>query len=356
MGRGHKVTLKHVHSFKDRHGKVRHYLRLPGVPSVALKGDPGSPEFMRAYYAAIDSYRPAAPSVSKVKPYSMNDLAERYWRTTPFMSKSERTRYVERQQIGRFLKTYGDLNARAATAANLDKVLAKMADRPAAAMDLRKRLRLLFRLAIKLDWRKDNPIDATDTMRTGTHHTWTEDEIAAFQAHWPRGTMRRTAFDLLLYTGQRSGDVRIMTWPDVAGGRFRVVAQQKTGQSVSAPLHPDLIETLQATPRDHMVIVATQTGKAFSAAGFGNWMADAIANAGLPAKCRTHGIRKAAARRLAEAGCTAHMIKSITGHKSLKEVERYTDAYDREQSADEAMKRMVDNLFANPIRKPEKKA
>ncbi|WP_442859439.1 tyrosine-type recombinase/integrase [Bosea sp. Tri-49] len=53
-------------------------------------------------------------------------------------------------------------------------------------------------------------------------------------------------------------------------------------------------------------------------------MADAIDAAGLPERCVTHGIRKAAARRLAEAGCTAHEIASITGHKSLNEVQRYT--------------------------------
>ncbi len=55
-------------------------------------------------------------------------------------------------------------------------------------------------------------------------------------------------------------------------------------------------------------------------------MADAIGVAKLPDECVSHGIRKAASRRLAEAGCTAHEIASITGHKSLAEVERYTKA------------------------------
>ena len=41
--------------------------------------------------------------------------------------------------------------------------------------------------------------------------------------------------------------------------------------------------------------------------------------------------RKAAARRLAEAGCTVHEIAAITGHTTLKEVERYTKAVDRER-------------------------
>ncbi len=61
-------------------------------------------------------------------------------------------------------------------------------------------------------------------------------------------------------------------------------------------------------------------------AGFGNWMADKIQLAGLPERCVTHGLRKAAARRLAEAGCTANEIGAITGHTTLKEISRYTRA------------------------------
>ena len=51
--------------------------------------------------------------------------------------------------------------------------------------------------------------------------------------------------------------------------------------------------------------------------------------AGLPTGCSAHGLRKAAARRLAEAGCTPSQIKSITGHKSLRDVTTYTEAVDQ---------------------------
>ena len=45
-----------------------------------------------------------------------------------------------------------------------------------------------------------------------------------------------------------------------------------------------------------------------------------------PSRCVLHGLRKAAARRLAEAGCTAHEIAALTGHTSLREIECYTRA------------------------------
>ena len=64
-----------------------------------------------------------------------------------------------------------------------------------------------------------------------------------------------------------------------------------------------------------------------------------LERAGLP-HCSAHGLRKAAARRLAEAGCSAHEIMSITGHQSLKEVERYTREAGRRNLADSAMKRI----------------
>jgi len=48
-------------------------------------------------------------------------------------------------------------------------------------------------------------------------------------------------------------------------------------------------------------------------------------------------LRKAAARRLAEAGCTAHEIGAITGHASLAELVRYTNAADQRRLAESAM-------------------
>jgi len=53
--------------------------------------------------------------------------------------------------------------------------------------------------------------------------------------------------------------------------------------------------------------------------------------------CSAHGLRKAAARRLAEAGCSAHEIAAITGHATLREVARYTEAADRRKLAASAM-------------------
>jgi enterobacteria phage integrase len=82
----------------------------------------------------------------------------------------------------------------------------------------------------------------------------------------------------------------------------------------------------------------------FPPKGFGQFVSNAIAAASLPARCKAHGLRKAAARRLAEAGCSSKQIAAITGHKSLAEIERYTRAADQERLAIEAVEKQVGNI------------
>ena len=62
---------------------------------------------------------------------------------------------------------------------------------------------------------------------------------------------------------------------------------------------------------------------------------------GLPKGFSAHGLRKAACRRLAEAGCSANVIASISGHKSLDEIELYTRAADQVRMAREGMAALI---------------
>lgn len=52
---------------------------------------------------------------------------------------------------------------------------------------------------------------------------------------------------------------------------------------------------------------------------------------------------EAAARSLAEAGCSAHEIMSITGHKSLAEVQRYCDKASQKRRATAAITKLQAN-------------
>lgn len=121
-------------------------------------------------------------------------------------------------------------------------------------------------------------------------------------------------------------------------GGVLTISQQKTGTEVSIPLHPDFIASLDALPTRNMTFLLTEYGKPFTPDGFGNWFRDRVVEAGLPKGLSSHGLRKAACRRLAEAGCSANEIMSISGHKNLKEVTTYTEAASRSALARRATK------------------
>ena len=106
---------------------------------------------------------------------------------------------------------------------------------------------------------------------------------------------------------------------------------------MTVPLHPELRAILAATKREHVAILFNSRGKAFKAKSFSAWMREAITAAGLPLDAQPHGLRKAAARRLAEAGCSANEIMAVTGHKSLSEAERYTREADQARLATAAI-------------------
>jgi hypothetical protein len=127
----------------------------------------------------------------------------------------------------------------------------------------------------------------------------------------------------------------LVAQPRVAG-RVSTGRRCTSSSELAIPLHPALAAVIADPPAQHLTLLTTQTGKPFSAAGFGNWFRDRCNEAGLP-QCSAHGLRKAAARRLAEAGCTMHEIAAITGHASLSEVQRYTKAADQARLARAAM-------------------
>jgi integrase len=90
----------------------------------------------------------------------------------------------------------------------------------------------------------------------------------------------------------------------------------------------------------------TEHQRPFTAAGFGNWFRDRCNEAGLP-QCSFHGLRKAAATRLIDAGCDVVEAASITGHASLKELQRYIETRDRKKAARRAMNKLISGTDAS---------
>lgn len=297
---------------------------------------------MAAYNAAlVEEDAPVAKPTSRSEPGTFNRLAAQYFASSDFFRLRDRTRHVYRLVIDRFLAEHGHRKVAEMRREDVKKIMALKAATPGAANDLLKKIRTLVKFAIDAGWRADDPTLRIKTFPEREFHTWTENEIVQYEEHWPIGSRERTAFALHLYTGQRRADVARMAWTDVSRNAISVV-QAKTGARLTIPLHPHLLEALRAWPRKHLVILMTAFNRPFSNAGYGNMMADAIAAAGLPDRCVLHGLRKAAARRLAEAGCTEKEIAAVTGHTTLKEVARYTRAADQTRLAAGAVAKLVE--------------
>lgn len=236
---------------------------------------------------------------------------------------------------------YGNLPVAQLRREEIKKGFEARADTRGMANMFVKVLRTLFKYAIKEGYRTDNPANNITLWKLGEHRAWTDEECAKFEARWPTGTMQRRAYALALFTGQRCGDIARITRAHRSDGEIRVV-QQKTGTEVRIAEHRSLQIEL-GTMGPHMSLLVNDRGAGFTSDELSKWFADAIDQAGLPSECKMHGLRKTAANTLAEVGCTAHEIMAVTGHKSLKEVERYTQAAAQKHLAKSAVHKLEQN-------------
>jgi integrase len=295
-----------------------------------------------AAYAACLAELPLPPAKRTfTAPGTLAALASSYFGSPKYHALAPSSRRNYRRVIDGFLKDHGHRRADQIRRDHIDVIIGKMAEKPGAGIVLLKRIRTLLRYAISIKWLKHDPTVGATSYRSREFHTWTEQELAQFEAFWPEGSRQRLAYALLLYTGQRGSDVHRMAYTHIDGSTIEVV-QQKTGQEAAdeklvIPIHRNLQRELGLAKRRHMVVLASAFGQPFSVKGFGQFISDAIRAAGLPSRCKAHGLRKAAARRLAEAGCTAKQIQAITGHRSLEEVERYTRRADQKRLARQAV-------------------
>jgi len=331
-----RFRLKYVDRFADRHGCVRYYFRRSRGVRISLPGAPGSQEFADAYAAALTGTAPARARL-RGDVGTFDRLAQEYFASAAYTDLAQTSRDLYRYVIESTLSAedIGHRPVRGMTREHVERMMDRRT--PGAANNLLQCFRRLVRFAMaRASWGiKEDPTLGVKKRKIGEHHTWTEDQITQYEARWALGTMERLAFALLLYTGQRIGDVSRMRRADIAGNTIGLT-QHKTGTKLAIAIHPELRKALDAMPTLNLILVTGHRG-AYTPDTISRWMGESIEAAGLPKECVAHGLRKAAARRLAEAGCSEHEIMSVTGHKSLKEVERYTKEVAQRQLASAAI-------------------
>ncbi len=337
---------KWVSEYEDRHGKKRYRFRRKGFGQYLFKSAPGTEGFRQEYRACCDGLaaEPIAPGADRAQPGTFDDLITRYYRSPDFLDPGDRTREVYRGVIERWRVKYGKAKVRDLEPRHVADMMAEMLPHRTAANMLRKRLRALMQFAIRQGMATTNPVIATKPYKVDStgFHTWTEDEIAQYQARHPVGTKARLALDLMLWTGQRGGDARVMGPQHVKNKRL-LVTQEKTGAVVSLPVLPALAASIIAAKTGALVFLLSEHGKPYSRKSFGQRFRKWCDEAGLP-QCTAHGLRKSAARRFAEAGCSNQQIKAWTGHTTDSEVSRYTAAADQQALSDSAGEMLMANL------------
>jgi integrase len=325
------LKLRYVNEYRDRTGKLRRYFRR-GEVRGPLPGEPGSAEFMAAYQALLGEKPAPTLKISG----SLGLLITEFYASRAFRNLKASSKQTYRAALEPIAKTHGHRTAQI-THRQAAKLIADIGETKPAMANLTKRvLQAVYKYAVKAGWVDANPIIGIDPFKTGTHHTWTEGELQTFEAKWPLGTRQRLAYALLLYSTQRVGDVAKMHRSDLVAGELHVI-QQKTGKELYLPFVEEMQRALAAIPARGLTLFARTDGKPMTRAGLTRFMADAIEKAELPAKCVSHGLRKAGMRRMAEAGKSVNQIASVSGHKSLREVQRYTEAADQRRMARDAM-------------------
>lgn len=340
-----QVNLKWVLRDKDRHGNVRYYFRRDRTkPMVRIRGEPGSPTFMQSYNAALSGSAPERKIARKLSKDSLEWLCRHYFDSAEFGELDASTQRRRRQILMEVCVKHGDKPFAMLEEKHIRALRDEKAATPESANQRVKALKQLFRIA-----KDDGLVDKNPTLEVRKlkssgvgWHSWTDAEVEQFEKRHPIGTKANLALGLLLYTAQRRSDVVLMGRQHIRNG-WMTLTQQKNRKrnpvEVSIPVIPELQKIIEMSPTGDLTFLVTEYGKPFSVAGFGNWFRDRCNEAGLP-HCSAHGLRKAAATRLAESGCSAKEIMAITGHKTLAEVQRYIEAAERKRLAATAMAKL----------------
>ena len=344
-----------VTTVTDRHGRLRYRLRrtVKGRRiDCYLPGPIGSTAFRRAYEAAINGEEAAGP---KATPSTISFLVEAYLSSVAFTNLASSTKTGKRRRLDWIREAIGEARYAVLRPRHVESLMQKK-NGVEAANRLKKELSQLFDYAAKhYGFAGKNPAALADSVKAKSlgFHTWSVKEVETYRATYPTGSKPRLAFELFLATGASRQDAARMTRSNIRGNRL-FYRRGKTGQAVDLPILPELAKELALLPPSQMPLLARDDGvKGYTPESLGNMFRGWCTAAGFP-HCSAHGLRKAGATRLAEAGCTENQIASFLGHASTREAARYTAAANRATLATSGMARLGGESGTNVSNLPKK--
>ncbi len=359
----------HLSRDVDRHGKVRWYVRPSGKAKIRIREEYDTPAFWSLYRDALAGKVKPTPKRkgkdSPAAPGSFRSLCERYYASAEFKGLDASTRRVRRSLLDRFClmeakdgREFGTLPYRAMLPRHVRAVRDRLSETPGAANGMIKALRQLYKHAVVNDLADTNPaavVPYFPAVRAGGIPAWSKADVERFEARHPMGSMARLALVLFTEFGQRISDVHRLGPPMIDDGTITFTQWKNRNRnpvSLTLPLSDALKEALVVTAHGAETFLVTDYGRPFaSTAAFGNKFRDWCREAGLKDRS-AHGLRKFFSATLAEQGASDREIMSFTGHKTSKEVDRYTRSADQKRLARNARKRLDEGDFVPPKTAP----
>jgi integrase len=333
------LRLKYVNSYRDRHGKTRHYFRRRGSPKFPLPGLPGSAVFNEEYQRLLGQHAPEPAKLSAGQPGTLAWVIEKYRDPTnkAWVKIKPSTRRVYERHFVYLRNNYGAAAFHTITEPHVRAIRNELAARPSVADAIVNKIGLLWAFAkehleMKLGVDPTREVASIHT-ETESAKAWPEELCAAIERHPNPGVVR--AYFLLRYTGQRRSDVTRMKASQFDGTAVQLY-QMKTRTYVWMPAHKRLIEHLANRTDRGEYLLESRYKRQYNDQSLSRLLAEACEGLGFPGYS-PHGLRHLAGASLAEAGCSVHEIMSILGHLTEKQAYEYVRQANRKKMAKSAM-------------------
>jgi integrase len=318
----------------SRHGKVVWYVRVGRGPKIRIRGEYGGDEFNAAYRAAVSGDKPAKPEVAARDTVSwLIDLHRKsgYWSGLAAGTRKQRESIYRQVEA-----TSGKYKVSSIDKQAVINGRDKRRGAPSQARNFVNAMRALFKWALESGLVKSDPTAniVVKKPRTAGIKPWMDEDIANYEAKWPRGTRERVMFDVFVYTGLRIGDAAIVGPKHVHNGVI-MLATEKNDTAVTLPILRPLLETLHAGPIGKETFIASKTGRPILKNSLDAIFRKACRAAGVNKSA--HGIRKAAATHAADQGATVHELEAIFGWSGGQMAAYYTKEANRKKLAKGAM-------------------
>ena len=317
-----------LHCEISRHGKRKWYVRRGHGPRIRIEGEYGSPEFTRAYEAAVRGEAPAG--LAKGADGSFAWALWQYRKSQAWAALSQSSRERRERVFQAIEASHGATSLRAWKRGDIVAGRDKRAASPNTARLFVETLRGLFKWALDAAIIGIDPTEGVKVVRPETDgfEPWTETDLEKFRLRWPVGTRERVAMEVLRWTGLRRGDAVRLGRPHLRAGVIRITTE-KTGERVAIAYAPELADIIDAGPIGELTFIAGERGLPMTKESFGNWFRGACSAAKVTKAA--HGLRKYGATVDALAGFTDAELDAKYGWQGRRMASLYTRAANREK-------------------------